>query len=65
MTDKVNGTLEPDRKMLYHCSHDFMLFGLLNAFGFENTGIINPSTTLIIELHYDSEGEKYYIKVCQ
>lgn len=63
MSEKINGTFEPNRKMLYHSSHDFMLFGLLNAFGFTNTGIINPSATLIIELHYDNKEESYYVKV--
>lgn len=63
MSEKINGTLNPDRKMLYHSSHDFMLFGLLNAFGFTNTGIINPSTTLITELHYDKKEDNYYVKV--
>lgn len=64
ISDKVNGTLEPDRKMFYHSGHDMTLLGLQKVLGINDTGIVNPASSLLLELHH-SEVNKYYIKVSE
>lgn len=64
MSDKVNDTLRPDRKMFYHSGHDMTLLGLQTALGIKDTGIVNPASSLLLELHHGEEG-KYYVKVSE
>lgn len=66
MQRKAEGTLSPDRHLLYYSGHDMSIVDMQVMLGVLREDlrlIVRPASALLLELHQEPQTDKHYLQV--